>query len=738
MYQKYLRYALYGVLIATAIVPLVYIGGLLYPFVTVRALLFRILVSLGMLLFAGSVLTGSLEPAYKLFKKPIVWLPAILLVWSFFASAFGIDFYHSFWSSFNRMDGLISEIYYVVYFYLLVLTFKQKQWTWFLKAVGVVSLVVAGSAIMEKIGWITFTPLSGTSRVGGLIDNAAFLASYLTMTSFLSLWFAYIEKGWEKWFWALVSALGLFTILLSATRGAAVGLVGALCFALIVLIWRKPHLRKIAGGSLLVVILAVVGGFVFRSKLQHNSIPIVNRLANISTKDITTNSRLFVWQNTLSASLERPLVGYGLENFEYVYNKFYDPTVMVEDWFDRSHNSYLDALITTGFPGLILYLAMFGAVGIFLKKISRKYPAEAFFLSLLFVAYAVQDFFVFDTINTLYVFYALLAYLFIRACGEDAERSPKKFALSSYALVGGAIIVCVALYWTVALPFKANQALAEAYTYQIVDVSRSFSALDRGLSYNTFADMEYGYQLYDMYFVKLAHQDSLEKGDLDTAYKYSIAELQKLTDRYPWNARLYLYLGHIADQHPSSETVDNTWLEGLLSKGTELSPKRVSLYYAQANIYLRQADALPKGDEKTAMLEKAITVLKSYITLVPNLDEPNLILADVLRGMGRVDESAEYFEKGLATYNGDLASAQRITSVYLNAGKYQEALPFLKRVVKSNKDNDNLQFDLAKVYYLTGDVDSAVDILNALDAKKSPALSKEPSVVNQILNSFKK
>ena len=57
---------------------------------------------------------------------------------------------------------------------------------------------------------------------------------------------------------------------------------------------------------------------------------------------------------------ERPILGWGQENFNYVFNKNYDPGMWgQEQWFDRTHNVILDWLVAGGILGLLAYLSIF-------------------------------------------------------------------------------------------------------------------------------------------------------------------------------------------------------------------------------------------------------------------------------------------------------------------------------------------------------------------------------------------
>jgi O-antigen ligase len=53
----------------------------------------------------------------------------------------------------------------------------------------------------------------------------------------------------------------------------------------------------------------------------------------------------------IPGALERPVFGWGQENFSYVFNKYYQPSMFdQEQWFDRTHDEFLDWFVAGGIP----------------------------------------------------------------------------------------------------------------------------------------------------------------------------------------------------------------------------------------------------------------------------------------------------------------------------------------------------------------------------------------------------
>ena len=105
-----------------------------------------------------------------------------------------------------------------------------------------------------------------------------------------------------------------------------------------------------------------------------------------------------------------PLLGYGAEHIDYLFNRFYDPSVISEEWFDRSHNAYLDYAAQYGLGGVALYgalIILFGWTALSLARKNRAYTPLVYGA----LVYGVQNFFVFDTVTVWWLVLALTAAL---------------------------------------------------------------------------------------------------------------------------------------------------------------------------------------------------------------------------------------------------------------------------------------------------------------------------------------
>ena len=82
----------------------------------------------------------------------------------------------------------------------------------------------------------------------------------------------------------------------------------------------------------------------------------------------SVRSRLASWETGLRGVAERPLLGWGPENFVVVFGRYARGLATTSESHDRAHNKLIEVAATTGLAGLSLWLALWGlAVVVFLR-----------------------------------------------------------------------------------------------------------------------------------------------------------------------------------------------------------------------------------------------------------------------------------------------------------------------------------------------------------------------------------
>lgn len=749
------RRALPYLLLAPAFIPLVYIDGLLYPFVAPKTLLFRALGTIVLAAFCYLTLSGRefywtrLRPSsaqgFGRASKWLAWIPAALLLVAYATSLLGIDFYHSFWSVYDRGDGLLTLSVAVLFFYATLLYADRRFLGQLFRLVAWVATAVSAYVVLQWLGeiaGINFTLIAQThGRIGGTLGNAAFLAAYLGMTVWATLAIARESRGfWQKVYYAS-AALQLLAIVLAATRGTLLALLVVGFFTLLYLAWKgKGSARtgaRVGFAGIIVVVALFVG---FRAQLSVSSFEPVRRIASVSLTDTTVSSRLFVWQHVFAEALKHPLTGYGAEHIEMIFDRVYDPGAILEQWFDRTHNAFLDYFVQFGVLGALLYAGVIGELAYIGATLFRRNdpvrdatrsnetgPYGAYLL-LLACTYAIQNFFVFDTAMTLWfllaTFAAALAYA--SAQGPAVKEAPSVLRVRtppmfSYGIAGAILIL---LYPVALQPLRANLLLAEGYTYHVTDVNRSISAFQKGLSLGTYADIEYGYQAYSMY---TDHQQTMLAGqERVAAYHYALETLNANFERYPYDARTATYLAHVLDSTPDGVPVDEAFLRSVLARAIGLSPKRSQAHYILSNIALKKGDAATQSSERNQYYREALILLEEYAAEVPKLAEPRFIIASLYFVIGDKVSAKQWADEGLPLYKGGTDVARKALRYYIAVEDWPNVRRFLADVVADNPTDYPSLYDLAKAELLTGNREQALQIVKELRLKAPGLVEQDP------------
>ncbi|HVM58731.1 MAG TPA: O-antigen ligase family protein, partial [Candidatus Paceibacterota bacterium] len=698
-------------------------GGLIYPYLVPKTLLFYALSLLSVAVFALLVARGVSFRWGRLGNRE-AWIPGALLALAYLASAFGLGFYHSFWSLFVRGDGLLMLTCAVADFYLILLYADRAFFEKLLRAAAILGSLVATYGIAE---WL----ISG-GRIGSLIGNAAFFAGYLGVTLFATIAASRnLSKNARRWAYAGALAQAV-AIVLSATRGTILALgVAVLCMLGYLALHGKGTHKRSSAYALAAIL--IFGGlfFAFRASFAHFPFAPIARVATISTNDPDIANRLFIWKHMAAEIASHPVLGVGAEHIDALFNQFYDPSKITEQWFDRSHNAFLDYAAQYGIGGLLLYLALIGSLFASARRFwKRGETTLAYALALLGIVYAVQDFFAFDTVSVFWLLLALISAALALSARETertalALSAPLRFLLWPFAALLVLLIIPVSIY-----PLIAAYDLAHAYGYQLADPAKSATYLKNGFSLGTYGDIEYGYEAYDMYVTQSVH---LTGDALANAYGAASTILSADFDRYPYDARTALNYAHVLSLAPPGIAADTERLSAALERAIRLSPKRTQPWYILVNLSISQANQNPIGSKARADgYAAALDLLDRYLMLVPELSQPYFVKAQLEYAQGEAAAAQADAAKGKQYYEPDLQTARRAISYYETVKDWASARFFLESAVELSGGDPTLQFELAKVEYVGGDPSSAAKIVAVLRATAPQLLATDPAFMAAI------
>ena len=381
------------------LLPLVFIPTVIFPFVFSKLIFFQIIVGIT---FPAYIALAWMEPKFRP-KKHILYFGILAYFIAIALSVvFAADPFRAWWGNQERMNGLFSLLHFLAWFTMAIGVLKNwTDWRRLLNYQIALSGIMAIVAIMQKINPNLLLFPAG-DRVGGLLDNPIYMAAYQIFNLFflaLLAWKVRDRRWW--WFYGVVGVLDVIAFFLTQSRGGLFGLgVGMIVFTLFLGLFHKKKKVKVALFSAIALLFVIYGTmFAFRgTDFIHNS-PF-KRYVNIGTS-LTTRS--IAWDIAWNGFLEKPITGWGFDNFHILFNEKYNPESLrfgqYETWFDRAHNTVLDVLSMTGLVGFLtfafIYVAIFYSVIRAYKKEWIDLPIAAILFSLP-VAYFFQNLLVFD------------------------------------------------------------------------------------------------------------------------------------------------------------------------------------------------------------------------------------------------------------------------------------------------------------------------------------------------------
>jgi O-antigen ligase len=138
---------------------------------------------------------------------------------------------------------------------------------------------------------------------------------------------------------------------------------------------------------------------------MYQDVAIVARFSSINTLFARWN----IWKTALISWQEKPVLGWGQENFIHAFNKNYNPAMFgQETYFDHPHNTYLGWLVFGGILGFLTFLFMILAsvYGIIRSNFTAEKENDLIIpvMFAFIVTYLVHIFFVFDNLTSSLLF----------------------------------------------------------------------------------------------------------------------------------------------------------------------------------------------------------------------------------------------------------------------------------------------------------------------------------------------
>lgn len=679
---------------------------LYFPYITGRNFAFRLLIGLAFVLWiALAVLDKNYRPRFT----PMFWVLTVFVAIVGIADAFGVDPFHSFWSRFERMEGYIMILHLYVYFLVITNIFKsKKEWFKFFSSFVAAGVLVGGYGILQILG-VKEALQGGGVRIDGTIGNPTYYAVYITLISALALILLFnTHKKWLKYALGSAVILNLFLLYFTASRGAALALLISIPLFLVLYLGlvksrtKEERLtKKIMLGALAVVILAPIVFLSIKDSQFVKNNSILSRFATISLEQRTIRARLMIWNMSLKGFLERPILGWGQENFMRVFAKYFDPGLYdQEPWFDRPHNIVFEWLINAGILGLLAYVSLFA---VFYWLLIRAWRAdkinvkEGIVLFVVPIAYFIQNFFVFDNFNTYIIFFALLGYVgSIKSLDKTSESAAlyDKANLSLIVLAVVLVVFAITSYFITIKPWKAAAGIIDGLkaTQSGADAfSKTKAAFERTLGYKTFGEREALEQLSRVTTSLLSR--SVPKSIKKDFVEFTAPKLENYLSRFPDDIRVHLFAGQM--YNVAGAAVDpKYWIDSRrhLQKAHELSPTKQPILYALAENYLRSNEV----NKAFELLDKAIELEPSNIEAYEQkavfaiVLGRNDIVMEMIKAMNNVLTSASK-ERKPHQMNRFNDAMLRLGNLYRQLGQDQNARAIYEYLIKMHPENKYFQ-----------------------------------------------
>ena len=591
-----------------------------YPNVTWKNFAFRSLVEVATVFW---LVLAWLDPRYRPRFSWITASYAIFVAILAVADAAGMRPAYSFWGTYERMEGLICHLHLLAFLVVLTSVFdSDKLW----RALFAVSLTVCVLVCLNGLYQLYLAYLKANGqfdgkpflqdmklaamgrsyfRIDARLANPVYVAIFVVLHAFLATWLALRAKQ-RAWKCALAGVALLCVVVLvgTGTKIAWVGLACGAMFALVVTA-RSAAEAGIRRGTLVAtaVLTALVVAFVAVIWYRPSSLTYLGLERRFIDVGESLNARFRLWEMVWQAFLENPVLGWGQENFGYVFNKYYHPSLFnreIPAWWDHPHNVFFGWLVAAGLPGLLAYLAIFAAaVRCLWSRAAGFAPIERGLFTGMLLGYCIFNSSQLDNLTSYIVFFSVLGYLHFRALGSrQVERAPRPVALAWGATALAGLAGWGLVYTVNVVNARPAMALADGH---FAMRSGDFPRMMRGFRAAVEAGPMGRSQVRDQ--IAAAASTVLPDPRIDAAIRreladFAVAEFAREVDENPGNVHDLYFAGRLL------ATVIGNSREGLplLERALALSPQRQLFMFEIGNVHL----AAGRTDEAMAMFRRGL------------------------------------------------------------------------------------------------------------------------------------
>jgi tetratricopeptide (TPR) repeat protein/O-antigen ligase len=718
--------------------PLFYWKWSLYPYAVPKTALFEALVEF---IFALWIVLAVSDRRYRPRMTVLAWAVAAYLCVLTLTAFMGVDSWRSFFSDLERGFGIAAYIHLAVLALVVSSLVREIPWKklWYLSFGTSLVTVVIAAIQLRAPDLLLANDFSG-GRPGATFGNPTFLAGYLLFNIFLAGYFLLgQESGTKKYgekvfLWATVifGAIGVF---ITETRGDIFGLFAGI-FVLIVLFALHPPGNTSRTGIfsrrsfyvLLVAILIIVAAGVWftRGSAIWNNVPGIDRLKDITLTGANSDigARVIAASAAWQGFLARPFTGWGFENFNVVFNTYYNPKILeygyAESNFDKPHDIVLEMLDAGGVLLLVAYLGVLTALIYEAWKLrGRPHNLIGQFVTAIVIAYFVRSLVIFDTIGPVLMLYLLIGWIDGEYRRQEGQQISGGSRVNNTAL--GAALIVVAI---VAYALNGTALAAGYFAWEGHEDIQLASQPAAGIA-NFEADAG-TWNVYQWDFVRdyantVAQAYFYAPSNFSTSsIAQAVAAMNQVAIDHPNDAYNHYLL---TDIYNLTNTVDpqnyEAQAEAQANIALQLSPNRQEIYY-----YLTKTKTL-EGD-----YAGALAFAKKALDLDPNVADSHFYYGMVAFGSG--DNTTGYNEVETAIKMGRMWTnyyePEVAANYFADSGHFSDAIQLYLAALALKPSDIDTEMRLGAAYYLAGDDASAKrylsDAVSQFDVAASPAYTE--------------
>lgn len=704
--RAFVRTGLYLGIFSTLLVPLFFTESLFFPAITGKVIYFYAVVQISLVLYVVHIFID---------RNPLFphWSIVSLLLFGFvgvvgITSLLGENPVVSIFSNLERLDGFMTLLHLAVFFWLIIsLLNSEKIWNrFFLGSLGV-SVVVFVVALGKYLEIVSTNIIE--ARVDVFLGNATFLGAYAMLHVFVAGYLSTKQDLWSRTQLLLIgiALLNVATIIFSGTRAAFLGLLGGLATVFLVYFFRTKQIKFshklfITLGICVVLISSAGVAYIYRTQLT--DVPLVGRLLLLSPETITEQPRYFIWKAAISGFMERPILGWGMEQYLPVYSHYYSPetrsrlnVAIGEIWVDRVHNAYLEWLVATGIVGIMFYLSLLGSlIYVLLAHPYFKEPERALLVGFV-VAYMISNLFMFDSLSSYLLFFGLVGYIHFRA--KPIKLNLPRWPVPLLVKKAVGVVLIIVTVWIGSITTIRVYATAysvEEFVKADSGSKKQLEIFDKLVNGNTYAPRQVTTVLAEEVRVMLK-----KKVGEPAVVAQLVIDIEKqinkeVTLHNPDARALLVYCKTMR------EAGNIAFARELCTKAVESAPQTQEVLTELGQIY-----------RDLKMYDESLVLLKKSFLSEPEYDPARIEYVAALLYVGETELPYEILTERYGTHLIDDTS---LLMAYIHIGAFEDTLQIIEERIKNDPRNISYHLSRVSIYLTLGEKNKAIkaaeDLMN--------------------------